>query len=255
MTVPDRRSWDRYIDGFHTRRPGITETVLGACRADGLTPYRWLATSVGGTDATLLDLACGSAPLAPILGPRSLGIDRSESELRLARARHPDQSLVRADASHLPLPDRSIDAVLCSLALMVLAPLEAVIDELARVSRSGGTLAVLLPSTSPLSARDRSRYARLAFALRARPAQFPNPAAMHDLHRLLEAGGYRVGRDDQVRFAYAIADDAAADALVDSFYLPNVTDERLAAGRRTARRWTGTDLGIPLRRVSATSRR
>ena len=254
MSTPDRSAWDRYVEQFHENRPGITETVLGTARARGSTPYEWLAAAVDGAGGTLLDLACGSAPLAPLIGTdRWIGLDRSESELRTAHRRHPDGALVRADAGHLPLRDRSVESVACSLALMTLPSLEPVVDELARVMRTGGSLALLLPTGAPVSLRDRVRYARLSLTFRARPDQFPNPVATRDTARLLAAGGYTVTSDERLRFACRIDDEAGADALVDSFYLPDVTPERLVAARLLVRRWLGTDIGIPLRRVVATS--
>jgi SAM-dependent methyltransferase len=256
VSPPERSTWDRYVEQFHDNRPGITETVLGAGRARGSTPYEWLAAAVDDPGGTLLDLACGSAPLAPLVGAdRWIGLDRSDAELRTAQHRHPDGTLVRADASRLPLRDRSVESVACSLALMALPSLELVVDELARVTRVGGRLALLLPTGAPLSLRDRGRYARLSLTLRARPDQFPNPVAMRDTARLLAAGGYTVTRDERIRFAYRITDEAGADALVDSFYLPGVTPERLLAARLVVRRWRGTDIGIPLRRIVATGSR
>jgi ubiquinone/menaquinone biosynthesis C-methylase UbiE len=159
--------------------------------------------------------------------------------------------LVRGDASRLPLADRSVDCVACSLALMVLTPLERAADEVARVTRPGGTLALLLPASRPVSTLDRVRYARLAVALRCRPVRFPHPAALRDLHRILEARGYRVASDEQLRFSYPVVDEAAADAIVTSFYLPGIPEPRRTVARGIARRWIGTDLGVPLRRVSA----
>ncbi len=245
--------WGHYIDDFHATRPGITETVLGECRADGANPYQWLAGGLRPGPGTVLDVACGSGPLAPLLSANSwIGLDRSEAELRTALRLHAGVALVRATADALPLPDRSVDSVVCSLALMVLTPLEPAIDELARVTRSGGTLAVLLPARRPLSLRDQSRYARLFLALRTQPAQFPNPDAMRDSHRLLAGGGFEVQSDEQIRFAYPIANTGTADALVDSFYLPDIGSRRIEAARRSVRRWTGSDLGIPLRRIVAT---
>jgi len=256
VTPPDRSPWDGYVDRFHTHHPGITETVLGACRSDGETPYLWLADAVSGSGPVRLDLACGSAPLTPfVTGRQAIGVDRSEAELRVASERHPGSTFVRGDASRLPFPGRSIDCVACSFALMVLTPLEGVADELARVTRPGGILAVLLPTTRPLSMRDRMRYAGLTVVLRSSPARFPNPTAERDLVRVLEARGYRVDRDERIRFAYPVVDAAAADALVESFYLPDVAERRRAAARRTVRRWIGSDLGIPLRRVLATADR
>ena len=51
--------------------------------------------------------------------------------------------LVCADGFHLPLPDRSLDAVTIAFGIRNLRPLDDALDELARVLRPGGTLVVL----------------------------------------------------------------------------------------------------------------
>ena len=74
------RSWDDYVSGFHSRRPGITEDVLsGSVDPAGINPYEWLAAPVWAR-GPVGDLACGSGPMAPLLS-RWAGFDRSLPEL------------------------------------------------------------------------------------------------------------------------------------------------------------------------------
>jgi hypothetical protein len=55
--------WDRYLDEFHAARAGITEAVLGRAHdEEGMNPYAWLVEPVSHS-ATVVDLACGSAPM------------------------------------------------------------------------------------------------------------------------------------------------------------------------------------------------
>lgn len=88
-----------------------------------------------------LDLACGTGRyLAHLVnGGASLafGIDRSAEMLASAWA---GARLVRADVHALPLADAGVDVVTCGLAFMDVAALDAVIAEMARVLRPGGSL-------------------------------------------------------------------------------------------------------------------
>lgn len=71
---------------------------------------------------------------------RLVGIDLSSGMLAVARAALPQAQLVQADASALPIPDRSVDLVTCVTALHLLAEPELAFDEWARVLRPGGRL-------------------------------------------------------------------------------------------------------------------
>lgn len=94
---------------------------------------------------TALDAACGTgrhtAYLAG-LGHRVIGVDQSADMLSFAAARLPEADLVRADLERLPLADRSVDLVVCALALTHAPRLAPVMAEFARVLRPGGHLVI-----------------------------------------------------------------------------------------------------------------
>ena len=94
---------------------------------------------------TALDAACGTgrhtAYLAG-LGHRVIGIDQSADMLSFAAARLPEADLVRADLERLPLADRSVDLVVCALALTHAPRLAPVMAEFGRVLRPGGHLVI-----------------------------------------------------------------------------------------------------------------
>ncbi|MDQ4089944.1 MAG: class I SAM-dependent methyltransferase, partial [Actinomycetota bacterium] len=57
--------WDSYLVTYHDTNPGITEDCLSEARdAAGRSPYDWLVDAVPAGAATVVDLACGSEPLA-----------------------------------------------------------------------------------------------------------------------------------------------------------------------------------------------
>jgi SAM-dependent methyltransferase len=59
-----------------------------------------------------------------------------------ARAKLPDARFLDGDLTRLPLPDASVDAAVCALALVHVADLATAVGELARVVRPGGRVVV-----------------------------------------------------------------------------------------------------------------
>jgi SAM-dependent methyltransferase len=225
--------------------------VLRRARSGDLDPYAWCAEALDG-HAAVLDLACGSAPLVELLPAGAwVGIDASEAELTTARARGP-VPVVRGRAERLPIAAGAVGAVACTMALMVVQPLDGVLAELGRVLGRGAPVVALLPSRGPLSVRDRARYARLMAALRQKVFTFPNDRALHDVDAALARHGLLIRSDERRRFVLDVVDDAVADAYIRSMYLPGVSPARAAAASRVARRWVGSQLGLPLRRIIAT---
>jgi len=93
--------------------------------------------------SVVLDLACGTGDFAVDLaeeGHRPIGIDLSFGMLASARTGAP---LVQGDLLKLPIADGSVDAAVCGFALRNLVELPPFFDELARVVRPGGRIALL----------------------------------------------------------------------------------------------------------------
>lgn len=89
------------------------------------------------------DLACGTGDLCIELerrGYRAVGFDFSHGMLANART---DSPLVEADVLRLPLADGAADGITCGFALRNVVSLAGLFDELARVVRRGGRIALL----------------------------------------------------------------------------------------------------------------
>ncbi|MGH9229994.1 MAG: class I SAM-dependent methyltransferase [Acidimicrobiales bacterium] len=246
--------WDGYLAAFHDGRPGVTEDVLANASADdGRDPYDWLAQALP-PDGLIVDVACGSGPLATRVDSRWIGLDRSAAELgraaTIARGR-----AVLADAARLPIRAGSADAVVCSMALMLLDHAGAAVAEMAGLLRYGGRFAALVPATAPLTLRDRGRYVRLLTALRRRRLPFRHPAVLANPRPLLAPAGLTLVAADRRRFAYPLAEPGDARLWVRSLYLPGLDPRRLRAAQHITRRWTGSSIGVPLLRVVATKNR
>jgi len=241
-------TWAEYLEGFHERRPGITEDVLARSTARGLTPYGWIADPLPET-GVVLDLACGSAPLARLFERgRWVGTDRSPAELDRA-ARGGAGPLVRADATALPFATGAFDGVVCSMAIMLLQPLDAVLAEIRRVVVNGGISVFMLPGSRPLRVVDLLRYLRLMIAVGRTHLAYPNDRPLIRSDGLLRRAGFEVVADERLRFEYAFEDEGSTRRFVDSLYLPAVPERRVADASRAAAGWVGRRIGIPLRRM------
>lgn len=89
------------------------------------------------------DLACGTGDFCRELahqGLRPIGIDLSFGMLAAGTTGAP---LVQGDNLQLPVPDGALDGVTCGFALRNLVDLGAFFDELGRVVRPGGRIALL----------------------------------------------------------------------------------------------------------------
>lgn len=240
--------WDGYIERFHTDRPGETEALLArsvddACR----TAYEWVSEDLA--SGVVIDVGCGSGPTQPMI-TGWVGVDRSRAELDVAR-RHGRGPLVRASAAALPVRDRSVDAAMAVMSLMVIDDPAAAVAELARCLRPGGLLRVLLPADRPLTPADRAGYGLLLAALGRRAMPFPRPEVAAAPGPLLAAAGFGVVSDERRRFRFTLAGRDDVDLFVDSLYLPNRSDRRVDLVRAALRSSGRRELGIPLRRVTA----
>ena len=252
VTLLSKRSpqgpWADYLHAFHAERPGITERILRRCRADGLDPYQWCAQALAAAPGAVLDLACGSGPLAEHL-PGWVGVDTSGAELSAARDRGRGP-LVLASAASLPVRTAGLEAVVCSMGMQIIDPFDAALAEVARVLRAGGTAILLVPAGGPVPWRDAVVFARLQIALRGR-IHYPNddrlrPAALRDR----AAGvGLAITADERQAFVLPLTTRTDADDLLASLYLPSVDADRLEAGRRVLLGQVGRELAVPLRRI------
>jgi ubiquinone/menaquinone biosynthesis C-methylase UbiE len=91
----------------------------------------------------VLDLGTGIGAMARELAERFpgielLGLDRSEAQLAVARARHPVATYVHGDATAMPFEDRSFDRVHASWLLEHVPEPVLVLREVHRVLRPGG---------------------------------------------------------------------------------------------------------------------
>jgi SAM-dependent methyltransferase len=184
-----------------------------------------------------------------------VGVDQSAGELAVARASGSPGLLVRARATALPVAGGAADAVVCSMALMRLAPLDAVLGEVRRVLRPGGTFA----ATVPLRAASQGAvFDEILTALGQAGAGYPCDLDSSSVAARLASTGLVLEDDDHHLFTRAIGDQADAGVVVRSFYAPGAGDARVAAavaGLERRVRLAPVRVGYRIRRLVAVARR
>ncbi len=128
---------------------GPTYDRVGAVLSFGQDPRwrRFLVSRVPDDEGHVLDVATGTGLVAERLlrnGHRVTGLDQSPEMLARARERFGDAvELVEASAETLPFEDASFDHLTVTYLLRYVDDPGAVLRELARVVRPGGTIAML----------------------------------------------------------------------------------------------------------------
>jgi demethylmenaquinone methyltransferase / 2-methoxy-6-polyprenyl-1,4-benzoquinol methylase len=148
LTLPrgaeKRRTVEAMFDRIARRYDRLNGIIsLGAHRRWKRTAVESLAPLAG---ALVVDLACGTGDLAEEVatrGGRAVGVDVSAGMLHQARRRAVAALLVRAEGEALPLADATVDGLVCGFALRNFVDLRPVVDEMARVLRPGGRIALV----------------------------------------------------------------------------------------------------------------
>lgn len=220
-----KTNWRRYLDEYHRKHPAITEEILSkSFDGEGGDPYDWLLSALPKSSNSFVDLACGSAPMAERLSARGsyLGVDRSETEVRVARERHPDLSFLEADVFELPLESCVADAVVCSMALMLFQPLEQALREISRILGPGGIMVATFPVIGSANLKQLQFLIPTFWRLRSVP-EWPQRITERSLIRAVEGLPLHVQSLDTGTFDWEISDADTARRVIEGLYLPNVS--------------------------------
>ena len=140
--------------------------------ATALPLWRDVLRAVGaGKGVKLLDAGCGAGGAcveAAKLGCEVTGVDASPALLSVARRRLPEARFEEADLESLPLGDAAFDAVIAVNSVMYAADMARAVEELARVTRPKGRVA-LTAWGAPEDCEMRDIFVAVVAALPAKP--------------------------------------------------------------------------------------
>ena len=132
--APRSRSFGAVAAAYAAHRPGYPAAAA-----------EWALTPVAGRPGPrVLDLGAGTGKLTAALPGRAevTAVDPDPAMLAELRTRFPSTHAAVGSAEQIPLPDASVDAVLCGQAWHWFDPVRA-FPEIARVLRPGGVLAAV----------------------------------------------------------------------------------------------------------------
>ena len=147
--------WQKTPEGFSSLYTWNVNPVKMACNIFLKQRSRIVQTAVmsGTSHRTLLDLGCGSGDLGISLSgsfKKVILSDYSEGMLEIARRNisvETNIELIRNDASDIPLKGKSVDNTIAIGLLDYVVDVEAVLSEVARVSKLDSTLVLTAPKS------------------------------------------------------------------------------------------------------------
>jgi ubiquinone/menaquinone biosynthesis C-methylase UbiE len=204
-TTPTDEDWSEHLVEAHKIAPSMTPYAFSPYKtASGLNSYELLAgtvASLASKDATVLDLACGDGHLIPLLlkkiggNGKVVGVDMSDGELAIARnsVQDPRVTFFQTKAQSIPLPDYSVDHVVCHMAFMLMLPVESVVAELSRILKPQGKFSAVIGGTSQTGLYLELRQSMFQFIISRYPkvkearVGDPRTASLNGLRELFRA--------------------------------------------------------------------
>jgi 2-polyprenyl-6-hydroxyphenyl methylase/3-demethylubiquinone-9 3-methyltransferase len=149
--------YDHLGDRWYT----ADDDPVALLRAEGRAKVKWCLENweTAGSPQRVLDVGCGGGLLPNALVPllpsatEITGVDLSAGSLEVARRHDPSGRIryLKADALHLPFKDGEFDTVFCMDFLEHVEDPAAVITEISRVLKPGGTVFLHTFNRNPVS--------------------------------------------------------------------------------------------------------
>jgi len=143
-----------------------TAETINAEWSPDFKPHHHLHSTIP-AGSTVLDIGCGSAHpcrhLKDKIG-KYIGIDWSEAQVNANRERWPEHQFITGSVYEVPLPDNSADVVMSLYVIEHCVWPHRLLDEMLRLARPGGLIAILTPPF-----RHKSYLKSFPYGLSARP--------------------------------------------------------------------------------------
>jgi SAM-dependent methyltransferase len=119
--------------------------------------YQPVVAALPQSDLDVCEVGSGPAGLAEWTDRRVVGIDPGSDERHGSVQRPPNMRRLQGDGAHIPLPDRSVAAAVAVDTLEHVPPRirPAVIEEMKRITASGGRIIIIGPAEAPAARGDR----------------------------------------------------------------------------------------------------
>jgi len=176
-------AWNNFLQNAHLKSPSMTPRAFSQYKTKkGLSSYEMLSQVLTGNEKKILDLACGDGFLFSFISkqaPQAIysGLDMSEGELQVARKNVQGKNVefINSMAQLLPFENNSLDAILCHMALMLMMPLDGVIQEIDITLKVGGIFAAVVGRPSSVGQlcfelqKTITQFIRNSFAIKKLP--------------------------------------------------------------------------------------
>ena len=157
---PDFQKWE---DILYERLQYYTEGKTVATKMSQMSYTGIKQFNKRGSDDFVLDIGCGDGVQADLLKDTStyIGIDRNLKRLEMLKKRHPDATLIYADATNLPFKNGSIKHVFSSNCFEHLWYLKEVVKECYRITHgTNGSMCIVVPTEGGLWNLGRRVYSK-----------------------------------------------------------------------------------------------
>ena len=160
---PDFQKWEDILD---ERLQYYTEGKTVATKMSQMSYTGIKQFNKRGSDDFVLDIGCGDGVQADLLKDTItyIGIDRNLKRLEMLKKRHPDATLIYADATNLPFKNGSIKHVFSSNCFEHLWYLKEVVKECYRITHgTNGSMCIVVPTEGGLWNLGRRVYSKPHF--------------------------------------------------------------------------------------------
>jgi len=160
---PQFEKWEEILD---ERLQYYTEGKTVATRMSQMSYGGIKQFNKRGADDFIVDIGCGDGVQADLLKDTStyIGIDRSLKRLELLKKRHPDATLIYADATNMPFKNGTIKHIFSSNCFEHLWYLKEVVKECYRITHNtNGSMCIVVPTEGGLWNLGRRFYSKPHF--------------------------------------------------------------------------------------------
>lgn len=194
--VSTSRSFDRAAGYYDETRPALEAIATQGTQA---------ILDIAGPTARILEVGAGTGRISiPLLerGIDLVGCDLSLKMLTRLQEKFPAARIVQSDASTLPFPTTSFDAVLTAHVLHLISSWRHVLREFRRVLRPGGVFLNLRTwATVGVSTREQVRtHWRRWLEERGVNAYLPGVQSNEEFHQALQSMGARLTEVEVLRY-------------------------------------------------------